>query len=104
MRQVVKRLQCYAHGIDNRWQAICVDLDIAVQGGSQEEVKRLLEEAIDSYVMDALAEEPVVAQRLLNRHAPLAVRVRLAIGYLLHTIRRRDGDEFQAGFDIACHA
>lgn len=43
-------LYCCASGREGAWQAICVDLDIAVQGRSFEEVSRLLEEAIGLYL------------------------------------------------------
>ena len=34
-----KSLRCYAEGRDGSWEAICLDLDIAVQGGSFEGVQ-----------------------------------------------------------------
>lgn len=100
-----KRVQCFARGVPGDWEATCVDLDIAVQGRSFEEVKSLLDEAVHSYVEDACAEDPETARALLNRRAPLPVRVRLAGSYLVHLLTRKDGDrEYKAGFDLPCHA
>lgn len=99
----VKRLQCYARGVEGNWEAICTDLDIAVQGASYDEVKTRLNEAIRTYVQDAVAERPAVAHALIERRAPLHVRAKYAIGFLLHTLRA-DGDDYRAGFDLPCPA
>ena len=45
-----RSLRCYAEGRDGDWEAICLDLDIAVQGSSFEEVFRSLQEAISLYL------------------------------------------------------
>lgn len=100
------RVWCFARGRPGEWEALCLDLDIAVQGVSLDDVLKRLEDAIHSYVQDAEAEPPEVARRLLSRKAPLSVRVRLVGSYVLHVIRswsNRDGDH-QAGFDLPCHA
>lgn len=103
-RRPLKRLQCYAHGHEGAWEAICVDLDIAVQGSSLDEVRALLDVAIQSYCEDAIAEDRETAVRLLNRRAPFSVRFRLALDYLAHTLRKNGDDELKAGFDVACPA
>lgn len=101
-----KVLWAYAHGTKGAWEAICADLDISVQGESFDEVRGLLEEAVSSYVEDALKESPRDAARLLNRRAPWWLRLRLATRFLGHigSRRRRQPSELQAGFDIPCHA
>ena len=103
---MANRVQCFAHGVPGDWEAVCVDLDIAVQGSSFEEVRDLLDEAVHTYVQDALAEDSKRARALLNRRAPIGLRLRLAASYLAHLIfSRRDSDrEYQAGFDLPCHA
>ena len=63
-------LLCFARGNDRGWEAICVDFDIAVQGGSFDAVRTLLDEAIASYVADAMEETSDVRARLLARRAP----------------------------------
>lgn len=100
---MTKSVWCYAHGQPGSWEAICVDLDIAVQGSSFDEVKGLLDNAVRTYVQDAVAESPEVSKQLLNRRAPLWVRLKFAWAYLVHITRRNDG-EMQAGFDVPCPA
>ena len=42
MGTMMKRLLCFAEGKEGDWEGICVDLDIAVQGASFNEVCELL--------------------------------------------------------------
>ena len=95
----------YAHGTPGAWEAICVDLDISVQGASFDEVRALLDESVASYVEDAMKEDPKDARRLLNRRAPFWVQLRFAAVFLAH-IGSRGGKqrELRAGFDIPCPA
>lgn len=99
----IKRVQCFARGVDGDWEAICPDLDIAVQGESFEHVRRLLNDSVETYIADVLQEAPRERARLLNRRAPLHVRLGLALGFLVHSLRR-DGDDYRAGFDLPCPA
>ena len=99
-----KKVQCYARGSEEGWEAMCVDLDIAVQGSSFDEVKRLLDEAVRSYAEDACAEDGATARRLLNRRAPLGVRLGMAASYVVHATFARNDNECRAGFDLPCHA
>lgn len=97
---------CVAEGSDQRgWEAICLDLDIAVQGSSFEEVRGLLKQAVGSYIEDALKESAADRERLLGRRAPLLVRLhyisRLALSALLG--RNRDGD-LHGSFQVPCRA
>ena len=65
-------LRCYAERKDGQWQAFCLDLCLAAQGESFEEVKRSLEAMIREYVVDALAGvDKEFAGKLLRRPAPL---------------------------------
>lgn len=78
-----RRLRCYAEGRNGDWEAICLDLDIAVQGGSFEEVFTSLQEAISLY-LETIAELPPKEQiSLLGRPAPLIVRLK----FLGHALR-----------------
>ena len=73
-----RRLRCYAYGRGNNWQAICVDLDIAVHATSLEEVKCALREGVELY-LSAVADTPTEDQhQLLNRSCPWYVRAKLA--------------------------
>jgi hypothetical protein len=68
-------LLCVARGGGERWEALCLDLDLAVQGRSFDEVRALLEEAVSSYVEDPKAEEEPARSQLLARRVPLHVRL-----------------------------
>ena len=102
-----KTFHCYAHGHADTWEAICVDLDIAVQGRSLDEVKSLLDRAIRTYLEDALVESPEVARQLLSRRAPFPVRAKLALAVWWYNVRSRligDGADNASNFEISCHA
>lgn len=95
----------YAHGQADAWEAICVDLDLAVQGVSFDEVRGLLNEAVATYAEDARRERPDQARRLLARRAPVWVQLKFAAMFLAHIgLRGSDRRELQAGFDIPCPA
>lgn len=95
----------YAHGRPGAWEAMCVDLDIAVQGASFDAVRDLLNEAVASYAEDALKEAPRDAERLLRRRAPPWVQLKFVWLFLAHiALRRRANRELRAGFDIPCPA
>jgi hypothetical protein len=94
---------CFAHGHEGAWEAICLDYDIAVAGRSFEEVKAVLGRAIATYVEDALKEDERTRRVLLNRRAPLHVRLRHITRFLSAALhgRRRDR-EAQVGFSMPC--
>jgi predicted RNase H-like HicB family nuclease len=76
-------LRCYAEGRDGDWEAICLDLDIAVQGGSFEEVFGSLQKAISLYLESVTELPPQEQHALLHRPAPLPVRFK----FLTHALR-----------------
>lgn len=74
---------CYAWGRAGDWEAICVDYDLAARGDSLAEVRRELDDAIETF-LPRVAELPKAEQsRLLNRKSPLALRAKLAVLYRL---------------------
>jgi predicted RNase H-like HicB family nuclease len=78
-----RTLHCYAEGQDGDWEAICLDLDIAVQGHSFEEVIGSLREAISLY-LETVSDLPADQQpALLSRPVPFAVRLK----FLAHAAR-----------------
>jgi predicted RNase H-like HicB family nuclease len=88
-------LRCYAEGQNGEWEAICLDLDIAVQGRSFEDVLCSLREAIALY-LETVADLPAGEQcSLLKRPAPLAIRFK----FLVHAAR----GVFAAGDDRERH-
>jgi predicted RNase H-like HicB family nuclease len=78
-----KTLRCYAEGRDGDWEASCLDLDIAVQGGSFEEVFASLQEAISLYLETVADLPPNERTSLLDRPAPLNIRLK----FLTHALR-----------------
>lgn len=66
-------LRCYAERKEGYWQAFCIDLCLAVQGDSCEEVTRKLHEQIRDYLSDIVdGEDQPYAAQLLTRKAPLS--------------------------------
>jgi len=85
---MARPLQCYVSGHDDNWSAICLDLDIMVNGRAKRETMRLLEEAIGTY-LDAIRDEaPEVRRRLLYRRSPWRVRAMYAISYNVSNVLR----------------
>jgi predicted RNase H-like HicB family nuclease len=83
-----RTLHCYAEGRDADWEAICLDLDIVVQGRSFEEVFASLRDAIALY-LETVEDLPAGERRsLLHRSAPLSVRLK----FLIHAMRGLFGD------------
>lgn len=102
-----RSFHCYAYGRPGDFEAICVDLDIAVQGKSMADVRRLLDEAITSYVEDATAESPDQARQLLSRRSPWHVRAKLALMLFFFKLRSHfDGHDGRAttDFNVPCPA
>lgn len=101
-----RRLFCYIEGRGDEWEAICLDFDIAVHGGSLYEVKSLLVEAVNTYFEDVAKEAPAVRATLLNRRVPLHVRIGIVAALLWHMLRggNESGPDFEARFEIPCPA
>jgi ADP-heptose:LPS heptosyltransferase len=79
----LRSLHCYAEGQDGDWEAVCLDLDIAVQGRSFEEVFNSLRAAVSLY-FQAVADLPSEQRSaLLHRAVPLSIRLK----FLLHAMR-----------------
>jgi hypothetical protein len=83
-----RTLHCYAEGRDGEWEAVCLDLDIAVQGRSFEDVFASMQQAIALY-LETVADLELEARRsLLHRSAPLSVRLK----FLGHAVRELFSD------------
>lgn len=78
------KLLCHAYQRHRTWEAICVDLDIAVFGSSRDEVMRSLRDAVDLH-LEAVAELPAEErQALLTRRSPWHLRFVLWLLSWLH--------------------
>lgn len=89
---MARTLHCYASGRDGQWEGICLDLDIAVQGRSFEEVQASLTKAVAMH-LERVMELPVEERaELLHRPVPLLVRLRYALeAFFLAASLRDDG-------------
>ena len=84
-------LRCYAYRRGDVWEAICTDLNVATFGPCQEEVKRLLAEAIELH-LECVADLPDEdRQAMLARRAPWHVRCGLELLSRIHAIRGKWG-------------
>lgn len=82
------KLRCYAYGRGASWEAICIDLNVAVCGNSQQEVRASLRTAVDLY-LETVADLPTAEQGgFLSRRAPWHTRAKLAILASLSALRR----------------
>jgi hypothetical protein len=100
----MRNLHCFARGHGLDWEAICIDLDIAVQGRSFNEVRQLLEEAVASYVEAADEENDETRAKLLNRRAPLWVTLLWTWRVLKSAWGSRSDNDTSASFPVACPA
>nr|WP_298117365.1 hypothetical protein [uncultured Pseudomonas sp.] len=70
-------LRCYAERKEGYWQAFCIDLCLAVQGDSLQEVQSKLHSQITDYLTDIFeGEDRPYAAQLLSRKAPAAIIAR----------------------------
>jgi hypothetical protein len=104
-------LECIAHGSGNEWQAICLDLDIAVQAQSLHDVTRILQESVASYIHDAMEQDEPLRSEMLNRSVPFSVRAAWALRLFWATLchrrvdfRHEDKRETTVGFPVECPA
>ncbi|MDZ7868844.1 MAG: hypothetical protein U5L02_06500 [Rheinheimera sp.] len=65
-------LRCYAKKDGDVWVAVCIDLCLAAQGQTLNEVKQKLEVMTRSYIKGAFEEDREYAGQLLARKAPLS--------------------------------
>ncbi len=95
-----KVLRCHAEGRNGEWEAICLDLDIAVQEKSFEAVFHALNEAIALHVEAVSALPETKRAHLLDRAAPLSLRLRF-LGYALRSLfTGDDGDGYHHQFTV----
>lgn len=102
-------LLCIVHGHASEWEAICLDLDIAVTATSIAEAKRSLRAAVHDYIMAANEESEPHRTALLSRRAPLSVRLgwglRIACAALSGVILgAKSNDEETGQFVVPCRA
>jgi hypothetical protein len=103
---MTRSLLCVIEGRGSQWEAICLDLDIAVASDSLDGVMHDLEKAVSMYVEAAQREAPADRDRLLSRAAPLHLRVTTVCRFLLSLIRGHFSRNGEGGgsFLLPCRA
>lgn len=96
-----RALYCYASGHEGAWEAICLDLDIAVQGRSFEEVSSLLREAIALYLQTVSELPQDERSAFLHRTVPFQTRLGFAIEAFRSVLRARANGELRHQFTMA---
>jgi len=83
-------LLCYAEGCEGRWEAFCLNFDIAVQGVSFESVRDKLTEAVQLYLATVNELPAADRKRLLARRAPISVWLTPIYHLVKAALTRRD--------------
>jgi hypothetical protein len=77
-------VRCYAQKSGDVWQAVCIDLNLAAQDPCLAKAKEKLDAQIYEYIFDAVAgEDRSYADELLNRKAPLSLRAKYYLFFVL---------------------
>jgi hypothetical protein len=98
---VQRILRCYAERKHDKWQAFCVDFDLAVQGDTFDEVYASLDQAVHDYVQRVAALPEADRSRLLRRRAPFGSRVAFFAAVMRTALRARGGgDETRFGYTL----
>ncbi len=95
-----KVLRCYAEGRNGEWEAICLDLDIAVQEKSFEDVFHALNEVIALHVEAVTALPETEHAHLLDRPAPLSLRLKFFFYALRSLFPHDDEDGYHHQFTV----
>jgi len=98
-------LRCYAQRQHGKWEAFCVDFDLAVQGDSFEEVYHALNVAVRDYVGRVRELPEPDRTRLFNRRAPIGSRIAFLVGLIRTALHSRGGDDDERhGYTLPCAA
>ena len=90
------RVRCYAEReSDGSWFGICIDLNLAAQGDTLEEVRQKLDAQVQDYLDEAFGEDSEYLHDLVPRRAPMSFIFRYYWIKLMCWLRRifddRDG-------------
>jgi len=100
-----RTFRCYIEGKGADWEAVCLDLDVAVQGESFHDVVDRLVEAVKLHVQYVLSLPAAEQSRFWARSAPFALRVRFLWYAFKSTIRHNGaGDKERAELLLPCPA
>lgn len=103
-------LRCMAYKEDGLWVAVCVDLSLAAQANSFDEVQHKLNEQIKDYVIEAI-EDKDYGHQLLTRKSPVSImlkyywiRLILSIYKMIKNQDHGDHGSSHKGIWIRCDA
>lgn len=82
-------LRCFAEQDEAGWTGLCVDLDIAVQGDTFEDVAEDLRTAIEEFITHVKMLPEPDRSRLLSRKAPWHLRAKYGLYQIQDAWRRR---------------
>lgn len=94
-------LYCYASGREGVWEAICLDLDIAVQGSTFVGSSAFLQEAIALYLQTVSELPEADRAALLSRFVPFWTRLGFAIDAFWFTLRASADGHLKHQFTMA---
>ena len=97
-------LRCYAEERDGEWEAFCLDLDLAVQGKSFEEVYRSLNDTISLYLESVSSLSQDDQKRLLKRRAPVSLRFKFLMLAVKALFSPHDSGRSHHQFTLTCAA
>ena len=76
-------VRCFAEKKANYGQAFCIDLCLAAQGDTREEVIQKLNDQIKNYLWDIFeGEDRGYASQLLSRKSPLSIQMKYYLLYI----------------------
>lgn len=94
-----KLVHCYAEGRPGTWEAYCIELDLAVQGRSLEEVRGKLHDQISLYLESVMALPENERARLLNRPMPISTQIRMMLKLIGAMLSRSNNRKQRAIYD-----
>lgn len=97
-----KLLYCYAENEGDGWEAICLDVDVAVQARTLHEVVLELSGALELYFETVMELPEAEHAQFFNRPAPWGIRLK----FLWHALRGliRGSSKERAEFTYHCPA
>ena len=104
--EMILTLQCYAYRDGDRWEAICVDFDIATFAPTLDEVKASLVTCIELFLEGVAEAPPEDRKLLLRRRSPWHLRAKLAALTWLSSLRNdaRQALQFTLHSSVPAHS
>jgi hypothetical protein len=68
-----RAVRCFAEGRDGQWEAVCLDFDLSVQGGSFTDVYARLNDQIALYLEEVASLPMAERRRFWRRKVPFTV-------------------------------